>query len=287
MAEVIKIEDKEYPKRLKELGKDAAQKLHYKGEWTQDIFKNCLAVVGTRRMTSYGRRITEQIVGEAASAGVTIVSGFMYGIDAIAHKSALNVGGKTIAVMPCGAEVIHPAFQKDLYNEILNNKGLIISEFEDNFPPALWTYPRRNRIVAGLSQAVLVVEAPLKSGALITAKCAKKYSRKIFSVPGPITSKTSEGNLLLLQEGAGLVTSAKDILDFYHLDTAFKKTAPLRQGLFNEIEQQIIEQLKSEPLEADILARNLGLPVSKIGTTLSLMQLKGFINQEGNKYYVD
>jgi len=141
MENVITIKDKRYPELLGKIGKDAPEKIYYKGNWDSEIFKNCLAVVGSRRLTSYGRKITEQLVTEIASAGVTIVSGFMYGGDEAAHKAAAEAGGRTIAVMPCGIDMIHPEYQEELYNKILENKGLIISEYEGKFPPANWTYP--------------------------------------------------------------------------------------------------------------------------------------------------
>ncbi len=290
MENIITIKDKKYPELLKKIGKGVPEKLYYKGSWDEEIFENCLAVVGSRRLTSYGRKMTEQLVTEIASAGVTIVSGFMYGGDEAAHKTAVEAGSRTIAVMPCGIDMIHPEYQEELYNKILDNKGLIISEYEGNFPPANWTYPKRNRIVAGLSKAVLVVEAGLNSGTLITAEYAKKFGRKIFAVPGPLTSEVSKGTAQLIKEGAEVVTEARDILKYYNKSSAWLSQAgdlakpSLEMG---KIEQEIINQLQKEPLEADGLARLLGMSVSKIGTTLSLMQLKGFINQEGGKYYVD
>jgi len=234
--------------------------------------------------------MTEQLVTEIAAAGVTIVSGFMYGGDEAAHRAALESGGRTIAVMPCGIDMIHPEYQEGLYREILDKKGLIISEFEGNFPPDKWTYPRRNRIVAGLSKAVLVVEAALNSGTLITADYAKKFGRKIFAVPGPLTSIVSKGTLKLIKEGAEVASETKDILDFYNI-TLNKSVEDEPQqdisGSGNSLERKIVEYLKREPMAADVLARTLGVSVSKVGTILSLMQLKGFINQEGEKYHVD
>ena len=283
---IITLRDKNYPALLRKIGKDAPEKIYYKGEWHSEIFENCLAVVGSRRLTSYGRKITEQLVTEIASAGVTIVSGFMYGGDEAAHKAAAEAGGRTIAVMPCGIDMIHPEYQEELYNKILENKGLIISEYEGKFPPANWTYPRRNRIVAGLSKAVLIVEAGLNSGTLITAEFAKKFGRKIFAVPGPLTSEVSKGTAQLIKEGAEVVTEARDILKDYNISLTKPNLAKPSLNI-EGIEQEIINQLQKEPLEADNLARILGMSVSKIGTTLSLMQLKGFINQEGGKYYVD
>lgn len=301
MAQEVLINDKKYPKALKEalkklVASQGPKKLYYKGNWDDNIFNNCLSVVGSRHLTSYGRRITEQIVSEIAAAGITIVSGFMYGGDEAAHKATVQVGGKTIAVMPCGVDRIHPEYQKDLYNDILKNNGLIISEYPGNDQPQNFTYVQRDRIVAGLSKAVLVVEAGLNSGSLITASYAKKYGRKIFAVPGQITSEVSQGTIKLIKEGAEAVTCAQDILNFFKVSgprKSFKKekTGAKNQrtvlGQVNVIEQKIIDFLRRESVDADSLARNLAIPASQIGTTLTLMQLKGLVKLDSNKYYVD
>ena len=284
MSKVIDIESKEYPELLKKI-KDPSKKLYYKGDWNSEIFENCLAVVGSRRMTTYGKRVAEQLVTNIAAAGVTIVSGFMYGIDATAHGAALMGGGRTIAVMPCGVNIIHPAYQEKLYNDILKNKGLIISEFEDDFPPDIWTYPKRNRIVAGLSKAALIVEAGAKSGSLITANFAKEYGRKVFAVPGPITSSNSVGIVQLLKAGASIASRAKDVLEYYNLKST-GSIADRKSSNLGELEKKILLQLKQEPLGIDVLARTFGMSAPKIGTTLSLMQLQGFIAKQGNKYYI-
>jgi DNA processing protein len=289
---VINIKDKKYPEILKKIGKEAPKQLYYKGEWDSKIFDNCLAVVGSRRLTSYGRKMTEQLVTEIAASGIAIVSGFMYGGDEAAHRAAIEVGGRTIAVMPCGIDIIHPEYQEELYNKILENKGLILSEFAGNFPPANWTYLRRNRIVAGLSKAVLIIEAGLNSGTLITAEFARKFGRRIFAVPGPLTSEVSRGTAQLIKEGAIVVTEAADILEYYNLCLAklsTNKSDSIRSNFshIKGVEKEIIEQLQKEPMEIDILARETKMPVAKLSVSLSLMQLKGFIKQEGGKYYVD
>ena len=242
MNDVIYKDDEEYPELLRQIGKGAPKQLYFKGAHTlkfsralaqrapythqksqsihssfpSSIFKNCLAVVGSRKLTHYGKQAVEQLIGQVASAGVTIVSGFMYGGDAAAHRAAVKVGGRTIAVMPCGIDLIHPEDQEELYNDILDNNGLIISEYEGEMKPALWTYPQRNRIVAGLSKALLVIEAGEKSGSLITANYAKKFKRKVFAAPGPITSSVSIGTNALIKQGAEMVLSARDILDYFY-----------------------------------------------------------------------
>jgi len=296
MHTVITKGQKEYPALLQELG-DAPKQLYYKGTWNPKLFESCLAVVGTRRMTSYGRRVTEELVGEIASQGITIVSGFMYGIDATAHKAALRVGGKTIAVMPCGIDMIHPADQADLYKEVLDSGGLVISEYEGNFKPLLWTYPKRNRIVAGLSQATLVMEAGEKSGSLITANFAKRYKRKLFAVPGPLTSSVSMGIMQLIREGASVATGAKDVLDFYRSNSEFPlrfippaggsptRLQEIQSSPSSALEEKILEQLRREPLESDQLARMLEVGIAQLGAALSTMQLSGIITEESGKYH--
>lgn len=283
-----------YPKLLLNIPDPPAQ-LYYKGTWQQSLFENCLAVVGTRHMTTYGKRATEQLVAEIAQAGVTIVSGFMYGIDAMAHKVAVESGGKTIAVMPCGIERVHPEYQEDLYERILSlcgrspeggeTGGLILSEWEGDAMPAFWTYPKRNRIVAGLCKAVLVVEAGLRSGSLITAELAKKFGRKVFAVPGPITSEVSKGTAKLLKEGALIASCADDILEYYDKKGLFAQRVNQLTGS-DPFEQKILATLQREALDADVLARTLNIPTAQLGSVLSLLELKGIIKQEGGKYYI-
>ena len=282
-SSIKKIE--EYPPLL-EVIPDTPKHLYYKGNWSPQIFEKCLAVVGARKMTSYGKRVVEQLVKEVAEAGITVVSGFMYGIDALSHQAALNAHKRTIAVMPCGIDKIHPEYQEKLYYDILNNNGLIVSEFEGNFPPARWTYPKRNRIVAGLSKAVLVVEAGEKSGALITADYAKHYKRKIFAVPGPITSFVSKGTNRLISEGATPVSGSREILDFFDIkkkQLCFSTTESAQK--IGGLEKRILEILKSEPMEIDDLSGILGVSSSRLGAILSLMCLDGLLSQDGRKYY--
>jgi DNA processing protein len=289
---MITINDKKYPALLKKIGRYAPETLYYKGIWDLKIFKNCLAVVGSRRMTNYGKEVIERIVGQAVFAGLTIVSGFMFGCDAQAHKVALKYGGRTIAVMPCGIDRIHPEYQKDLYEEILNKEGLVISEYPRDLSPLNWMYAKRNRIVAGLSRAVLVVEAAEKSGSLITAHWAKKFSRKIFVVPGPITSENSKGIIQLLKEGAEPVGGTEEILAYYKLKfqtTNFKLQESSKFQTQNSklaAEKEVLNKLKLEAMTVDDLARTLGKKASDLGIILSLMELKGLIQKIGNKYHV-
>lgn len=289
---IIDISDKNYPESLKEALKVlplslGAKKLYYKGNWDENIFKNCLAVVGSRRLTSYGRRATEQIVTECAAAGITIVSGFMYGGDEAAHSACVRAGGRTIAVMPCGVDVIFPENQKKLYEDILNNNGLIISEYEEGFKPITYSFVQRDRIVAGLAKAVFVTEAAIKSGSLITANYAKKMNKKVFALPGQIFSSVSQGTNKLIKEGAELVSDANDILSYFKVLVSQKKSVNPVPTSENILEQKIIDQLSRESMKADELARLFAIPVSQLGTTLTMMQLKGLINLDNQKYYLN
>ena len=285
-TKVIKKDNPKFPELLRQIP-DAPKQLYYKGEWNEDLFDNCLAVVGSRRMTQYGKKATDMLVSQTAAAGVTIVSGFMFGVDAAAHQIAVESGGRTIAVMPCGIERVHPAHQKDLYETIIKTGGLIVSEWEGDSAPVAWTFPRRNRIVAGLSKASLVVEAALDSGSLITAALAKKYGRKLFAVPGPITSDRSAGTNQLIGQGASVVTNADDILAFFGKKQLATKKQALAAHSDNPVEQQIITVLQKESIEIDWLARKTGMPIAELSTTLSLMELQGLVGQEGGKYYIN
>lgn len=300
---IIEAGSEKYPALLKEalknlIASQGPKNLYYKGNWPalseaegdENMFRNCLAVVGSRRLTSYGRRATEQLVIELASAGITIVSGFMYGGDEAAHSATVKCGGKTIAVMPCGIDLIFPPQQKELYQKILDNNGLIISEYEPGFKPVNYSFVQRDRIVAGLCKAVLVTEAALESGSLITAGYAKKFGRKIFALPGQITSDVSKGTLKLIKEGAEPVADASDILSFYKVLVSQKRepaSAKASAGKCSTLEEKIIDQLRHESMKTDELARLFSIPVSQLGTVLTLMQLKGIINSENGKYYIN
>jgi len=295
MVEVVEIKDSKYPKALKEaLGylvvSQGPKKIYYKGTWSDEIFQNCLAVVGSRHLTHYGRQATEKIVTECAAAGITVVSGFMYGGDEAAHSACVKAGGKTIAVMPCGIDLIFPPEQKDLYNKIVKT-GLVISEYPEGFKPVNYSFVQRDRIVAGLCKAVLVTEAALESGSLITAGYAKKFGRKIFAIPGPITSEVSKGTIKLIKEGAEPVTEAKDILEFFKILPSVKNStrhnAAALGAVEGSLEQRIIDQLSREPMKADEMARMFAVPVAQLGTTLSLLQLKGFIGLANGKYFLN
>ena len=240
------------------------------GKWEPKIFKNCVAVVGSRRMTEYGRRVVEKIIPQLVSQGQTIISGFMYGVDQYSHQICLESGGKTIAVLGWGINLKLEGFDLKLAQKITKNGGLLLSEWE-NQQPSCWTFPARNRLVAALSEKIIVIEAAEKSGSLITARIAAKLKREIWSVPGPITSRLSVGtnNLIALNKARMYLG------DFCSLRTeSTKKANPL------------INLLENDVLTANEIARKLGRPVSQIGAQLSLLTLEGQLTEKEGKYYL-
>ncbi|MGB9706943.1 MAG: DNA-processing protein DprA, partial [Microgenomates group bacterium] len=250
----------------------------------QNLFKKSLAVVGTRRITRYGKMVVEKFIPFLVKEKITIISGFMYGVDTEAHQKCLEYGGKTVAVLGGGLNVIYPPENEKLYEQILEKNGAIISEYEPDFKPQLWTFPQRNRIVAGLaSLGVLVIEAGEKSGALITANLARQQGKKVFAVPGPVTSSVSAGtNLLIQNQQAKMVLCPEDILG--------KKVQTLT--LFSlenlsSLEKKVILTLETEPLTPDEIAKIIGQNIVETGKALSLLSLKGLISEYGGKYYLN
>ncbi len=281
----VDIKSDEYPVLLRQIN-DPPPKLYFKSEWNPEIFTNCLSVVGSRKMTRYGENITDSVISAIAGEGITIISGFMYGVDAQAHNAAIEAGGKTIAVMPCGIDIIHPEYQENLYNKIIQHKGMIVSEYPGNTPPALWTYPRRNRIIAGLSPILLVVEAGEKSGALITAKIAKKYNKKIFAVPGPLTSSVSIGTVKLIKNGAEIFTDVQDILIEYGKTKKNELFSKKEFYGLNRTQTKILKLLENEPLSIDEISRSVGIKISEIGADITVLALKKHLSLSDGKYYM-
>ena len=278
----ITIEDKNYPQLLKKI-KNPPKKLYYLGE----IFpkENCFAIVGTRRCSNYGKEIAYKIASELAQENLTIVSGFAPGIDTIAHKAAIEKGKRTIAVLGTGLDrkYIYPKSNLKLIDKILENGGAIISEFEPKTPATKYTFPQRNRIISGISLGVLVVEAKIPSGALITANYAKEQKRKIFAVPGSIFSQTSKGCHFLIKNGAKLVESAEDILKELRIKKLKSKEREIK-GKTPE-ENLILEALKEGALHIEKIIEKTKLSPSKVLTTLSILEIEGKIKNLGGQVY--
>ena len=273
---------KNYPKSLMDL-KDPPKAIYYKGKLENIDLANCLAVVGTRNITAYGRQVLETLIPELVANNVCIVSGFMYGVDTYAHKLALECGGKTLAVMGNGLNVVYPVENAKLYTDIISQEGVMLSEYEPNTKPHLWTYPKRNRIVAALSLlGTLIVEADIDSGSLVTAKYAKSLKRKVFAIPGQITSKYSNGTNVLIKNGdAKMVLNTEDIINIEHRSDRidFK---PYLDGIDAKIYQSILK----ENLTLDELSFELNENISAVSIAVNLLIVKGLLEEIGGKFYL-
>jgi len=282
-VQVFTYHDSGYPSRLKEIY-DYPPILYVRGSLLpQDEW--CLAVVGTRRATVYGRQVTEEIVADLARNKITIASGLAKGIDSVAHRSALEAGGRSIAVFACGLDMVYPSENTDLARRIMQ-QGALISEYPLGTRPRPDNFPRRNRIMSGISLGVLVVEAGESSGALITTNWALEQNREVLAVPGSILSPASRGTNHLIQEGAKLVRDYTDILEELNL-TAVAQQIEMKEVIpASDTESLLLKQLSAEPTHIDEVCRSSGLPVSTVSSTLAMMELKGLVRTVGAMKYV-
>lgn len=273
----IKHNSSEYPEKLRNISKHP-KRLFYLGAPLSDDFS--VAVVGSRKMTSYGKYVTKKLVGELAELGVVIISGLALGVDGQAHKTTVEKKGRTVAVMPCGLDRIYPATHRGLAKQILENRGTLISEYNIGTEARKENFPERNRIVSGLADAVLIIEAAQKSGSLITANLALEQGKTVMAVPGNINNPLSAGTNSLIKAGAHPVASAQDILYLCSKEDLTKKTDETRGD--NELEQAILDALKEGPMNGDDLQK-----VSKLGTadysqTLTMLEIKGAVRSQGS-----
>ncbi len=283
--DVLTWKDALYPPLLREID-DAPPVLYLYGKLTEaDRF--ALAVVGTRNSSTYGQQVTERMVTELARSDVTIVSGLALGIDTIAHTAALDAGGRTIAVLACGLDTIYPPVNRGLAHRLVSSgQGVLMSEYAPGTRPEGGNFPSRNRIISGLSLGVLVIEAPLKSGALITADRALKQGRDVFAIPGSIMSSRSAGVNKLIQDGAHPVMDVKDIiesLDLFMIPRQIEMRAILPD---NAEEGTLLRLLSHDPLHIDDLIRSSDLSTTTVASTLTMMELKGMIKQIGSMQYI-
>ena len=266
--------------------KGAPKDLYYKGTLPGPNDK-CLAIIGTRRYSPYGQQVASKISGELADAGLTIVSGLAPGIDTFSHRAVVEKRKRTIAVLGTGLDEksIYPQTNLDLSKKIVECGGCLISELPEGTPGSKFSFPRRNRIISGLSLAVLVIEAKEKSGSLITADYAVKQNKKLFSIPGQIYSPNSAGPNRLIKNGAKLITSAADVLIELGLQS-FATSPPQDKFSAENLEEKlIIEALKYEPLHVDKIIEKTKLNASIVATTLALMEISGKIHGlRGNAY---
>lgn len=277
---IRELKKKEFPKQLLEIPQPP-EKLFLRGDLPGPNTK-LLCVVGSRRYTNYGKEACEKLIAGLRGYDVAIVSGLAIGIDGIAHEAAMNAGLRTIAVpgSGLGVEAIHPQAHIGLAKKILGTGGCLLSEYDRDFKSTLWSFPQRNRIMAGLSSAVLIIEAEKKSGTLITSRLATEYNKDVLTVPGNIFSKTSEGPHLLLRLGATPITSSAELLEALGLED--KNAAPRNLELeYNDCspeEKKVITLLRNS-LPKDELLSALNLPINEANAVLSVMELKGLIKE--------
>lgn len=279
----INIKDKNYPELLKTIA-NPPETLYIKGELKKE--ESCFAVVGTRRPSSYGKQIALEIAGNLADAGLTIVSGLAKGVDTFSHQITVERKRRTIAVLGTGLDEksFYPKENLKLAEKILENNGALISEYPPGAPGFKQNFPRRNRIISGLSSGVLVIEAQEKSGALITASYASSQKRKIFAVPGSVYSSNSKGCHYLIKKGAKLVENANDILKELKKFSAITDKLQIIKS-DNEEERLILESLKKEALYVDKIIEKTKLKPSTAASVLAILEIEGRVRNLGGNLY--
>ena len=302
-ADILLLDDGVYPSLLREIF-DPPLTLYVKGAWEACLDAPCVAMVGSRRCSTYGQNAAQMLARELASRGVTIVSGLARGIDAAAHRGALEGGGRTVAVMGTGLDQVYPRDHKKLVEEMLAHGGAIVSEFPLETPPAPQNFPYRNRVISGLSLGAVLVEAAENSGSLITARMAIEQNREVFAVPGNITSRNSFGtNYLIKGAGAKLVQQWQDIASELPPEIAARLLPPPEakqqsgQGLSEQLsfvpedltdkERAIFKLLSLDTAtHIDALAEQSALPVSDLAGVLLQLEMRDLIKQLPGKCFV-
>src|SRR3989344_7255070 len=282
--EIIKKSSKDYQKILKEIS-NAPKQVYARGNLSKDCDLN-FAIVGTRAATEYGKTLAFRIAKELAEMGFTIVSGLALGIDTQAHLGALAGNGKTIAVLGSGINdaSIYPGENLKLVKKIIDNGGGVISEYDPKLKSEIWYFPERNRIIAGLSRGVLVIEVPEKSGALITARLALEQNREVFAIPGSVFSKNSLGTNYLIKNGAKMVTSVDDILEELNLTELKTNQKEDKKEKMTAEEKLIFNIIEKEPIDIDKICENLKMPANKVLSLVSMLEIQGIIKNIGGKF---
>lgn len=284
-VKIVTLADEDYPRLLRSLPTPPPV-LYLLGDY-QERDELAIAIVGTRRCTPSGRMVAERLAKDLGELGLTIVSGMALGIDTAAHRGALATGGRTLAVLGSGLENVYPQGNLRLMREIASSGG-VLSEFPLRAEPERWNFPRRNRIISGLSRGVVVVEAPQRSGALITARLALEQGREVFAVPGRITDETSRGVHRLLKEGAKLVEDVEDIIEeFPDLRETLRAAGPQKRERpeLSPLEERLLETLEWEPIHFDEILEVTGLSHAELSHGLLQLQLKDLIKEFPGKRY--
>ncbi len=286
-VEVLTLDDEEYPQQLKNIY-DPPSVLYIKGKGIEPD-TNALAIVGTRKASRYGKEIAQKLAFELSSLGITVVSGMALGIDTLAHQGALEAKGKTIAVFGCGVDVIYPTSNRDLAKRI-ESSGALVSEFPLGTGTERGHFPRRNRIISGLSLGTIVVEGHYDSGAMITAKHALDEGREVFAVPGNVELDQSKGPHWLIKQGAKLVESAEDVLEElkFQIPGSKTQTQRIKRDYSNLLpdEQKIVKVLSLEPKYIDNISVESGLSTAQVSSLLMMLEVKKVIRQLPGKQYI-
>jgi len=280
---VLTIEEADYPRRLKEINQPPPV-LYIKGSInTEDEW--AVAVVGTRRVTPYGRQVANELALYLAQNGIMVVSGLARGVDAIAHQSAIRAGGRTIAVLGSGVDVIYPPEHVRLAGEICK-QGALVSDYAMGTKPDGINFPPRNRIISGLSLATIVVEAGETSGALITAEFAVEQGKEVFAVPGSILTPQSTGTNRLIEQGARPLLKMSEILEVLNLEKIPEKQNSRKQFPLDPTEAKLLSTLSQEPIHVDEVSRQAGMPIGEVSAMLTMLELEGMVSQVGGMKYV-
>jgi len=279
MSEIRELQREEYPELLKEIPQPPKQ-LRYEGELPTPGNK-LLAIVGSRKYSAYAREVCESLIAGLRGEPVTIVSGLALGIDSIAHRAAMRMELQTIALPGSGLDrkVIHPRSHASLADEIVAAGGGLMSEYDDTMPAGVWAFPRRNRIMAGMCHATIVIEAEKRSGTLITSRLATEYNRDVGAVPGPIHSSTSEGPHMLIRLGAALIRDHNDVLELLGLRRKDENPTLVDVEDLSDEEKVFIKILEN-PCSRDELIRKSKIDTGAASAILSLLEIKGLITEE-------
>ncbi len=280
---VLTWEDEDYPRLLKEIDQPPPV-LYIRGEILPED-EWAVAVVGTRRVTGYGRQVAVDIGAALVRNGLTVVSGLARGVDAAAHKSALDAGGRTLAVLGSGVDRIYPPEHRRMAEQIIT-QGAIVSDYPPGTPPEAANFPPRNRIISGLARALIVVEAGRRSGALITATFAAEQGREVFAVPGNITAPQSKGTNYLVQQGARPLLEVQDVLETLDMAMVNEQRSARAVLPTDAVEAHIYSVLGPEPVHVDEIRARANMPIEKVSAALVMMELKGMVRQVGGMNYV-
>jgi DNA processing protein len=282
-VQVLTWEDEGFPCHLKEIDQPPPV-LYIRGTLTPED-EWAVAIVGTRRVTAYGRQVAEDVATALARNGVTIVSGLARGVDSIAHQAALNAGGRTLAVLGNGIDLVYPPENRRLAAQITEH-GALVSDYALGTPPDGVNFPPRNRIISGLAMAVIVVEAGQTSGALITASFAAEQGRDVFAVPGNINAPQSQGTNRLIRDGAQPLLNPQDVLEALNLTMVAEHRAVRVALPTDPVESQLYKLLSHQPMHVDEIRAQANMPIETVTATLVMMELKGMVRQVGGMNYV-